>query len=300
MGTKITYSSFVNQPKEELKSIRKSLNRKENKVVKSEKELKKELKNPLNHYMVINDNGVFAINKLKYKNHIFQLLEGNPVTYYFSVAYDVLPQIEEARLYFLDSYKGPQSEFRWKSSVAFSYIFKVGSIGVIFSFFALEAFINQCLPDYAKINYKGKQVTKEYIERFMKFEDKLKVIMPAVTGKNFIEDHPRKAEMIAEIKKLRDALTHLKENRKIGFVAYEKINNKILNFDLRRAVNTIKFYINYHQSKTIQNYKDKRTTGRLKVTAHEFGEDEKGYFIKQYYVPEVKNFIATRFNDEVK
>ena len=59
--------------------------------------------------MVINDNGVFAINKLKYKNHIFQLLEGNPVTYYFSVAYDVLPQIEEARLYFLDSYKGPQS-----------------------------------------------------------------------------------------------------------------------------------------------------------------------------------------------
>ena len=54
----------------------------------------------------------------------------------------------------------------------------------------------------------------------------------------------------------------------------------------------IKFYINYHQPKTIQNYKDKRTTGRLKVTAHEFGEDEKGYFIKQYYVPEVKNFIA--------
>jgi hypothetical protein len=299
MGTKITYTNLTQQPKEELKSVRKALKQEVYKAT-SEKEVKKALKDPLNHYMKITNNGVFAVNKLKYKGKIFTLLEGNPVTYYFSVAYDVLPQIDEARKFLLDSFKGKQSELRWNSATAFSYIFKVGAIGVIFSFLALESFMNQCLPDFAKVEFEGKKVDKNTIQRRLKFEDKFKTIIPAVTSRNFIEDHPRKAKVIIDIKKLRDDLVHLKENRIVGFVAYEEINNKILNLDLKKIVNTVKFYINYHTPKTIQNYKQIRNTGEARVIKQEFGEDENGKFVKQYYREEVKEFMATKFNNEIK
>ena len=299
MGTKISYKNISGQDKEELRSVRKAL-RKDVKIIRTEKELKKELRNPANYYMSVTDNGVYAINILRYKKNIFQLLEGNPVTYYFSVAYDVLPQLEDAGTLFLDSYKGSQSEFRWKSPVAFSYIFKVCSIGTIFSFLALEAFMNQCLPDFAKIEYNGKQVTKEHISRFINFESKLKVVIPHVTGKNFVEDHPRKVEVLVKLKKLRDSLTHLKENRKNGFVAYEKLNNEILSIDLKKLINTVKFYINYHQPKTIQNYRHVRNSGKAVVIRREYGEDEDGKFIKQYYEEVVETVRATRFNNEAK
>lgn len=95
-------------------------------------------------------------------------------------------------------------------------------------------------------------------------------------------------------------MVHLKENRIFGFVAYEEVNNKILNLDLKKVVNTVKFYINYHQPKTIQNYKQTRNTGRARVIKQEFGEDENGKFVKQYFEEEVKEFMATKFNNDVK
>lgn len=64
--------------------------------------------------------------------------------------------------------------------------------------------------------------------------------------------------------------------------------------------NTVKFYINYHQPKTIQNYKQIRNTGKARIIKQEFGEDESGKFIKQYFKEEVKEFMATKFNNEIK
>ncbi len=46
---------------------------------------------------------MYAVNKLKLKNKMFLLPEGNPVTYYYSIAYDILNQIEEAKMLLLDS-----------------------------------------------------------------------------------------------------------------------------------------------------------------------------------------------------
>ena len=66
--------------------------------------------------------------------------------------------------------------------------------------------MNQCLPDFAKVEFEGKKVDKNTIQRRLKFEDKFKTIIPAVTSRNFIEDHPRKAKVIIDIKKLRDDL----------------------------------------------------------------------------------------------
>ncbi|ADQ82978.1 hypothetical protein J5295_09695 [Riemerella anatipestifer] len=288
MGTKITYKSLGHDPNEDYRWVTKSL-KKEGKVANSEKELKKFLKDPKNHIIQIGKKDLYAVNKLKLKNKMFLLPEGNPVTYYYSIAYDILNQIEEAKMLLLDSLEKNQSKYKWHPAVAFSFVFKVGANAIIFSFLALEAFMNQCLPDYAKIEFDGKLVDKNIIQKYSSFETKFKTIIPQVTKKDFLTEHPRKAEVIVKIKKLRDELTHLKEMRKDGFVAYEDIYNQILNVDLKKIVNTVKFYINYHSPKTIQNYRrNKKTTQqenqkKLKVISQTFGEDENGKYLKYYY-----------------
>ena len=49
-----------------------------------------------------------------------------------------------------------------------------------------------------------------------------------------------------------------------------------------------------------KNYKQIRNTGEARVIKQEFGEDENGKFVKQYYREEVKEFMATKFNNEIK
>ncbi len=292
MGTKITYKSLGHDPKEDYRWVSKKMN-KNGKIANSEKKLKEFLKDPKNHIIQLGRKDIYAVNKLKLKNKNFLLQEGNPVTYYYSIAYDILQQIEEARNLLLDSLDSEPSKYRWNPAVAFSYVFKVGANSIIFSFLALEAFMNQCLPDYANIEYNGKMVDKNVIQRYSSFETKFKVIIPNVTKKDFIKEHPRKTEVIIRIKKLRDELIHLKEMRKDGLVAYEEIYNHILNIDLRKIVNTVKFYINYHNPKTIQNYRKSKTksenqenTKKVKIISQESGEDRKGKFIK-YYIEDI-------------
>jgi len=281
MGTKISYKSIGHDPKEDYRAIVRALKKRDGMIANSEKELKKLLRDPEYHFIKFGKNDIYAVNKLECQGTPFLLLEGNPVTYYYSIAYDVLPQIDEARMLLLDSLKEEFSKYKWKTSIAFSYVFKVGSIGLIFSFLALEAFMNQCLPDYAKVEFEGKLVDKNIIQRYLSFEDKFKTIIPKVTHKDFTNEHPRKVEVLIRLKKLRDEITHLKENRKDKLVAYEDVSNHILNMDLKRIINTVKFYINYHQPKTIQNYK--RVNKRAKVLFQELDEDEKGKFAKYYF-----------------
>lgn len=283
MGTKITYKSLGHDSKEDYRWVPKAL-KQENQIIHSEKELKRYLKDPEVHFVHLGRKDIYAVNKLRYKDKIFLLLEGNPVTYYFSLAYDALSQIEEARMLLTDSLKEENSKYKWNTAVSFSYVFKVSANAILFSFLSLEAFINQCLPDYAKISFEGNTLNKNYIQRHTSFENKFKYIIPKITQKDFINDHPRKAEIILELKKMRNELTHLKEMRKNGFVAYEEVYNHILNADLKKMVNTVKFYINYYKPKTIQNYKrNKPNRKKVKVLSQEAGEDEKGKFIKYYY-----------------
>lgn len=281
MGTKITQKSLGHGPKENHRLYVKAL-KNEGKTINSEKQLKELLKKPSIYCIQVGRKDLYAVNKLRYKKNIFILPEGNPVTFYYSIAYDILPQTDEARIVLIDSLKGEESKYRWRTSVAFSYVFKVGASGVIFSFLALEAFMNQCLPDYAKIECNKKLVDKNTIQRYSRFEDKLRIIIPKVEQRDFITDHPRKVEVIMKLKKLRDELTHLKENRKDALAAYDNIYNEILNMDLKKIINTVKFYINYHIPNTIRNYRRKEEK-KVKILFRELGEDEKGKFAKYYY-----------------
>ncbi|AYL97803.1 hypothetical protein [Mucilaginibacter celer] len=144
-------------------------------------------------------------------------------------------------------------------TVAFSYVFKVSSIGVIFSFLALEAFMNQMLPDYALINYNGKLVEKDRIQRWASFEDKINSIIPKLTNKDFGLKYPKKMGRISKLKMLRDELTHLKERRKNGFTSYDNVYQDILDLNLKSIVASVKSFINFYNPGLIQNYRGRTT-----------------------------------------
>lgn len=115
--------------------------------------------------------------------------------------------------------------------------------------------MNQILPDYAAIEFNGKLVLKQDIQRWATFDDKLLKIIPKIEGRNFCELYPRKAETIKELKKLRDELIHLKQKRKDGMTSYDDVYQDILNLNLKKIVFSVKSFVNFYHPKLIQNYK---------------------------------------------
>lgn len=279
MGTKITYKSLGHSPEEDYKNVIKKLNR-ENKVISKRKELDEIIRDPNTFLLQLGKKDLYSVNKLKYKNESFLMREGNPVTYYYSIAYDTLPQLDNFRLSLLDNIKGEKSNYQKLIEICFSNVFKCSTIIVTFSFLALEAFINQCIPDNIKIQHGKKIIDKVNIQRYKSFNEKFEYIIPSITKKNFKEAHPKRFATILEIKRLRDDIIHLKENRTQSLVAYEEIYNHLLNIDSKKLINTVKFYINYHKKGTITNYSNKEL---VKILSRELGEDSKGKFIKYYY-----------------
>lgn len=128
MGTKITYKGLGHNPDGDNRINLEKVPR-----LNSKKELKKALADPSIIFMKVTDHEIFGINRLKYKRKRFLLLEPNPVTFYYSVAYDLLPQIEAAKKQ-LEKFIDTQPETQRQLHIAYSYIFKVGSIGVVFRF----------------------------------------------------------------------------------------------------------------------------------------------------------------------
>lgn len=252
-GTKISYKSLGTNPDGDNRINLKNVPR-----VSSKKEMREALADPSIHFIHVTDRELFAINKLFYKKKPFLLLEPNPVTFYYSVAYDLIPQIETARkqieTYVNAEVDGSREKERMLH-ITYSYVFKVASIGVIFSFSALEAFMNQQLPDYAGIEFNGRLLTKDDIQRWSSFDDKLHKIIPKITGRNFCELYPAKAATIKELKRLRDELIHLKQKRKDGLTSYNDIYQDMLNLNLQRIVSTVKAFVNFYHPKLIQNYK---------------------------------------------
>lgn len=205
---------------------------------------------PENFFMHIHEGNIYGVNKLIFRGKRFTLLEPNPVTFYFSAAYDMARQINDAynKLeHALD--KVPNA---WPVSVSYSYIFKVSSMCIIFAYSACDAFLNQRLPEYRTINIEGKELTKKDIER-LALERKLKAVS-TYTQKDFATKHPRKMKKLLELRDLRNQLIHLKEKRRGIATSYNDIYQIMLELDLTKIMNTVKSFINFYHPKLIVNY----------------------------------------------
>ncbi len=259
-GTKITYRGGNSNPEKDNRHFFKS-NRKNNKKVSTdynEEEFIESMKDEDMAYMYITDDNLFGVCKLWYKEFPFLLLEPNPVTFYYSLAFDVCSQVEESHRQLNEILKSDldYKEKRNKLAEAYSFIFKIDSVGIIFSFLSIEAFLNQQLPQYnSTVIYKGKEISKERVERYFSFIEKLDFVIPQLSGKFFSTIHPRKREIIQKLIDLRHEMTHLKQKRGTGVTRYEDLYQKVLDIDINKVVRTVKTLINFYHPKLIVNYK---------------------------------------------
>ena len=256
-GTKITYRGGNNTPKKGNRDFFKNDKKKNWRNSFEEGEFEESMKDDEMAFMYITDDNVYGICKLWYKKFPFLLLEPNPVTFYYSLAFDVCHQTEESHKQLTEILKSnlDYKEKRNKLAVAYSFVFKVNSVGIIFSFLCLEAFLNQQLPQYkSTIIYKGKEISRERIERYFSFVEKLDFVIPQLSGKDFAMKHPRKRKVIQQLIDLRHEMTHLKQKQGTGITRYEDLYQKVLDVDVSKIVRTVKTFINFYHPKLIVNY----------------------------------------------
>jgi hypothetical protein len=93
IGTKITYKSIGKNPDGDNRINLKSVPK-----INSKKELQRLLKDDEIKFIHVTDFETYAVNKLVFNKKAFLLLEPNPVTFYFSIAFDLVPEFEKAKL----------------------------------------------------------------------------------------------------------------------------------------------------------------------------------------------------------
>jgi hypothetical protein len=204
-------------------------------------------------------NELYACTTLKFKGHHIIFPEPNPVSFYYSLAKGSERDINFFRQKLLLFYTAPQKlPNALKSEVVlFSLIFKFGSVGVIFSFCAIEAFLNQLIPENYTLVRKNKTLNKEQIQRYHGFEEKLTRLVPAITGKDFALAYPKHHAVILRLKKLRDDLIHLKNNKDNREAYYTAIYQEILDLNMMQIVKAVKRMVNFYHKGLIRDIKTK-------------------------------------------
>ena len=215
-------------------------------------QVKELLKDPDSAAFYNTEDGVYSCTILKYNGHDIIFPEPNPVSFYYSLSKGASTDIVKFRN-LLDQFYKDKSKLPpnlQNDTVIFSYIFKIGSVGIIFAFSAIEALLNQLIPDDYNVVIKSKKKTKIDIQRSFNFEKKYENVIVEVTGKDRVE-YQKEFEIIEQLKDLRNELIHLKNNQEKSTTYYTKIYQDVLDVDLESIIKATKDFCNFYQPNTV-------------------------------------------------
>lgn len=207
----------------------------------------KGIKIPTGHtpYLMTNSS-IFQAFPFKYQGQIRFIPEPDPVLVYFHMAYTNYTIIEEKKKNILkpllDRVMGEPMINEW-----YQY-FGLTSGCIIFLFTTLEAFINRCIPDqyeYKRLGSKSTEIfTKQQIEEFLPFNEKMKSVLPEIKGKNFYDAHPPTSQHITNLKEFRDSIIHTKTSKDAP--TYDHLFKKSLTFKYKESLNAVAAFCNYY------------------------------------------------------
>jgi hypothetical protein len=158
---------------------------------------------------------VTTLNQLEYI-----IPEPDPVLIYFNNAQTHYKYLRPTKDRFLSvSYlydkKEKEVNIHEVRKCTYDYMHQVTAFAV-FIFISIEAMINKTIPvDYGYRENIGKCLQVygfEQIQRHIKFETKIKKILPEITGKNFVQTNPKQWEYIVALKDFRDEIVHTKKD----------------------------------------------------------------------------------------
>lgn len=125
----------------------------------------------------------------------------------------------------------------------------------IFLFMAMESAVNKAITDdfeLRKIDSKKTVVYDNLQVQKLEFKEKVKDILPKITGRKFWNDHLTEWNfLIVDLKELRDEIVHTK--KQLGTQThYKEVYVRALNFDYARAIQYAKTFINYYHKDLVE------------------------------------------------
>ena len=187
--------------------------------------------------------------------NLYFIPEPNPIVIYFETGRHFLNDIENKKSLLFDELKKPKPDAGLILNYTFAY-FQVTSISITFFFNAVEAFINSLIPkDYSykrELHSKTEIFDKLQIQRHLSFDEKIKKVIPNITGKSFHSDFGQKWNEIKKLKEFRDEIMHTKALDKDSPILYENLYNTSLNFNYEKMQESVKDYINFYEENLIE------------------------------------------------
>ncbi len=192
------------------------------------------------------DNKFFKAFAFKYQGRLKLIPEPDPILVYFNAAYMHFIQIEKKKTEIFDRLsEEAMTEVMIKELYDY---FGTTSTFVILLFTALEALVNRCITlgfVYTKVTpKKNESYSKKQIERYLSFDEKIKIVLPEATRKDFSKQHPVKYQHIENLKEFRDWIMHTKEAE--GESTYDYLYKKALTFNYNDTIDAVKDFCNYY------------------------------------------------------
>lgn len=176
---------------------------------------------------------------------LLMIPEPDPTLIYFSSAQDNYRLSKKYRIELIPKID-VQSDISEEIVHDFYNYFSSTCGSVIFLFTSLECFMNSLIKDdqfYKKEqNNRTEIYNKKQIEQYLSFDEKIKKVIPQLTGIDFLDSHPIVKQNINNLKEFRDSIIHTKSNK--DEFTYDHIVKKSFNFAYDKAIESVAKYMN--------------------------------------------------------
>ncbi len=197
-------------------------------------------------FLRTDDNKFFKAFTYRVQNQYKLVPEPDPILIYFNAAYLNFIQVKEKK----DAiFQKLSSENMTEEMIQELYnFFGVTSSFVVLLFTALEALINRSIKIgfiYKRENERKTELfSKQQIERYISFDEKIKTVLPKTTNKDFLKSHPILFTHISNLKDFRNMIVHTKEAENES--TYEHLYKKALDFNYSATLDAVKDFCNFY------------------------------------------------------
>jgi hypothetical protein len=194
--------------------------------------------------------------KYNFRRDTIFLPELHPIVLYFHVAQRQLESIKEEKAFLLLEAKGIKDiGALLNRSYGF---FGTATCCAIFLFNAIEAMTNLLIPEQYvySVGPERKKVVynKEGIQRDIRFEEKIKEVVPDATKTGaFHLQRTSDYDRLIRLKQLRDEIVHTKTDIAAKPNYYERLYNDLLGFDFEKAAIACRNYVNFYSPDLIED-----------------------------------------------
>lgn len=189
--------------------------------------------------------------------------EPHPVVLYFNAAQSFYQRVEESRRHLFEHLESSQPNVNSQLNALYVF-FSYMTAYTTFLYNTIESFMNISIPiDYKYKRIKNTQteiLDQKQIQRFAKFEEKIKSIIPEIKGKIFHIEMPQEYNYILKLKECRDEIIHTKNSPDPA--PYGHLFNLALDFNYKDSISSVMTYINYYEPDLIE-YHSPQTSASL-------------------------------------